>query len=782
MEVFAALTKYAQFIIYKLVPIDDKRTDKIPINPQTRKNIDPYNDYNWMHSDEAIKHSERLGSGYGVGFILTDKDPFFFLDIDHCLNPDNTWSELAKQLLNEFPGAAVEVSQSETGLHIIGHGKKEPHRCKNKPLDIELYTESRIISLTGIYARGDAGLNFDNQLSSLVARYFKPKANDSEQFEWTTEPVKEWNGEEDDDKLIKRALKSRSAAIFKNKCTFKQLWQCDEDALSETYPDHHGSRAYDESSADAALILHLSFWTGKNCQRIYDLLWKSSLVRDKWDRNDYLKRSIVNGVSLDGAVYSRGSNVEKKFNTELPQGLSIREGDARMTVEAQLEFFNGCVYVKRPNHIFTGKGELLSQDAFNWEYGGHIFELDSQDMTKTTTKAWDAMKNSFTLSWAKVTGTCFKTDMELGEILVSEGRELVNTYLEIKTERIQGDPAPFLDLIKKLLPSERDQNILLSYMAACVQYKGTKFRYAPVLQGVEGNGKTFISQCLKHAIGARYTHFPVTNDLKSTFNVWISERLLICVEEFYAPGNRNEIIENLKVLISNEDVGVQPKGVDQYTTDNCANFIFTTQYVDAIRKTKDNRRFVVFYTAQQTNDDLIRDGMDHVYFNNLKKWMKNQGYAIVNEMLCTYDIPNEFNPTMLARAPDSSMVSEVISNSRGTVEHEIVEAVSEGKTGFSNGWISSMALDRFLKDKNLSRRMPRNKRKDMLKSLGYVMHPNLRDGRVNDVIGIDAGKPRLFIEEGHQAINLVGSSEIAKAYQNAQNPTINQAPFQVINT
>lgn len=85
----------------------------------------------------------------------------------------------------------------------------------------------------------------------------------------------------------------------------------------------------------------------------------------------------------------------------------------------------------------------------------------------------------------------------------------------------------------------------------------------------------------------------------------------------------------------------------------------------------------------------------------------------------------------------------------GSVEQEVLEAIEEGRQGFCGGWVSSKALDNLLKAIRADRTVPVGKRRDMMRSLGYDWHPALKDGRVNNVIMIDGGKPRLYIKVGH---------------------------------
>lgn len=300
-----ALTAHRQFIVYRLQASTSRpgKLDKIPIDPMSGQPCNAQAPGNWMTGDDASIKAGIWGEGHGVGFVLTPNTGLFCLDIDGCIQDDGQQSPLAHALCGRFPGAAVEVSQSGRGLHIWGRyeGAMPAHSCRNGTHGIELYTERRFIALGRVEgATGDAGTDRTTALKAVIAEYFPPKGGEgaSAGEAWTNEPVPEWRGPTDDADLIRRALASKSAAAtFGAAASFADLWQGNEDALGRAYPDAGGlNRAYDASVADAALAQHLAFWTGKNCERIHDLMWQSDLARDKWEREDYLRRTILAAV------------------------------------------------------------------------------------------------------------------------------------------------------------------------------------------------------------------------------------------------------------------------------------------------------------------------------------------------------------------------------------------------------------------------------------------------------------------------------------------------------
>ncbi len=776
-----ALKQYKQFIIWRLT--SDGR--KVPLDYRTNRAGNPTNPDTWLTYDQARAKSQK------IGFVFTANDPFFFLDIDGCL-VNGKWNEIAEKMLKTFAGCAAEVSYSNRGLHVFGTytGVEPVHGCDNKPLGLELYTSGRFVALTESQIVGDAGYNCTAPLLNTIQEYFESHPT-GQNLDWNEGPVKEWYGPKDNKKLIGKMLRSASAAALfgHNRATVRDLWECNEEVLAVAYPDPKGEKPFNASAADAALAQHLAFWTGKDCPRMLELMHVSGLSRDKWASREgyYLERTITVAVSQQKDVYNPQRSDVKSEDIKKPDamgGPEVVSGFQFLGKDLQLELFANCVYVQDLHRILTAKGDLLNPERFNAMFGGYVFQLDDTGDSKTTKKAWEAFTESQIIRHPKADGICFKPDLKPNEVYNFEGRNLVNVYVPVKTERKLGDATPFIDHMGKLLPVKTDRDILLAYMAACVQHKGVKFQWAPLIQGVEGNGKTMLSRCLKYALGAKYTFVPNAKELDTRFNSWLMNKLLITIEDVYIPDNKLETIETLKPMITNGDgIEIQGKGVDQITADICCNFILNSNHKDAIRKTEKDRRFAVFYTAQQTPDDIRRQRMDGNYFPNLYKWLKCSGYAIVNELLHTYKIPAKLNPaTVCHRAPQTSSTEEAIAASRGSIEQEILEAIDEGRIGFVGGWVSSMKLDDLLTDTRNSRRLPRQKRREVMSSLGYEYHPGLKGGRVNSHLMTDNGKPRLYVKNDSKLRELRGAKEIEQRYEAAQSGNIFNSKLSVVKT
>lgn len=773
----APLAQWPQFVCWFALPNPAKpgKLSKFPCHWQTGIKSDAHQPTNWTTADVALAmaaHHDR-GYGAGVGFVFTAADPFVFLDIDGALQPDRQWSPLAQALCARFAGAAVEVSQSGAGLHVIGTvTTPPPHGTRNVPLGLELYTQKRFVALTGNGVQGSVSADVSAAMHMTVAEYFPPGATTLAKGEWTHEPVAEWGGPSDDAELISkaRAAAAKSAAgAFGGKLTFEDLW---------TGNVPHDGR----SEADQSLANHLAFWTGKDCERMERLMRASGLLRDKWDapgHANYLTETILKAVAFVTGVATGPKRVDVAPG---PAEVGPRTSGEFMGATDQLSHFAGCTFVIEEARIYNlARNRLMSKTQFDVTHGGHVFSLDPQQ-SKTTTSAWDAFTGSRVNKPPIVDDLCFRPEVGPGVVLVEGNRAVINSYVPYDCPVLEGDATPFLALLARILPNEYDRLVFLHYIASMAQNPGVKFQWWPVLQGVKGNGKTFVIRLMTYIMGEHYTHLPNTAAMAKTgmqFNDWVERKLFIGLEEV-AYSHKREFMDELKTLVTNDRLGMEGKGSKQFTGDNRANGIICTNPKDGVPIDEDERRYAIFYTAQQSKADLARDGLTNAYFEDLYNWAYGRGrwegvpgFAYIAHYLKTYALQAALDPARgMNRAPTTGSTQEALHLSLGRAEQEILEAIEEARPGFAGGWVSSRFLDLLLD--TIKAPVPRNKRRDLMVKLGYDWHPALEGngGRVNDTVTPDNAKPKLYLRQGHVALNLTAPADIGRAYSAAQAPHV----------
>jgi hypothetical protein len=143
------------------------------------------------------------------------------------------------------------------------------------------------------------------------------------------------------------------------------------------------------------------------------------------------------------------------------------------------------------------------------------------------------------------------------------------------------------------------------------------------------------------------------------------------------------------------------------------------------------------------------------------------GYHHIAEYLWTLELEHRYNPMFHKRAPATSSRPAAIAASLGSAEQDVVDAISEGVPGFRGGFISSTRLDALFKSTN--KRIPKGKLADIAETLGFIQHPHLIDGRVNNPVMPDGTRTRLFVHKSElDILALKDHAAIAHRYTMAQ--------------
>lgn len=290
---------------------------KIPCGPDGRA-IDPTDPARWM------TYAQAAATGLPVAFNLTANDPFVFIDLDGCRDPvKGEYTVESQQIVQACAGALVEISQSGTGLHIIGVADQTMMKNKRRRWggDKECYVDGRFVATTGYGLQGNPRTDLTEFLRVWVPDRPDPALTGIPD----TGPVEGYNGPDDDMQLIGQMLAARGsvAVLFGNHASFRDLWTGNATALARFYPTTTPGQAYDASAADAALVMHLGFWTGKDAART-ERLWRQSGLaagRAKLDRNDYVHATITTGLQKVKAVYQGRASAARTNGNAIAQRL-----------------------------------------------------------------------------------------------------------------------------------------------------------------------------------------------------------------------------------------------------------------------------------------------------------------------------------------------------------------------------------------------------------------------------------------------------------------------------
>jgi len=266
---------------------EDGRVDKPPYRVVPGRPIikaDKTNPENWATYSEALAACER-GDVDAVGFVFTDEDPFFVVDLDDVVNTETGEIQPSASEVIHTVGSYTELSCSGSGVHIVGIGTK-PHYagCRSRKMGFtaEVYTASRFMVMTGQNIGGELEpQNRQDALEWLCQRLWIKH----ERF--NSRPQAESHAADlEDEALLDRARNARTGAKF--------VRLFDQGDTSE-----FGS----QSEADFALMNMLVFWCAGDPVRMAHLFEMSALYRRDKHRK-YVRDSVAKALaSYKGAFY-----------------------------------------------------------------------------------------------------------------------------------------------------------------------------------------------------------------------------------------------------------------------------------------------------------------------------------------------------------------------------------------------------------------------------------------------------------------------------------------------
>ena len=241
-----------------------------------------------------VEPAVTTGAYPGAGFVFSADDPLFFLDLDHCVDPDTGEIDpRAQWIVDAFINITyIEYSPSRTGLHIIGEGvlpgTQHTKAIGENDMKVEMFDRVKYCTITGHRLDGAAHdvLPCQDALDALYARVFgQEDVNPFPEFRATasaSDPLSD-----DDEARLSKARESKNGARF------VRLYDVGDISA-------YGN---DRSRADQALCNDLAFWLDANPGRVAQAMERSALARPKFheihagDGSTYLEMTVAKAVA-----------------------------------------------------------------------------------------------------------------------------------------------------------------------------------------------------------------------------------------------------------------------------------------------------------------------------------------------------------------------------------------------------------------------------------------------------------------------------------------------------
>jgi hypothetical protein len=309
------------------------------------------------------------------------------------------------------------------------------------------------------------------------------------------------------------------------------------------------------------------------------------------------------------------------------------------------------VYVAGENKFYnTGTGQGLLPDAVDHMFKRfmpdadippHEFILIRCNLPRVDVKAYDPGEPSI-----------FTDD---------KGRTCMNTYRRTYADPDQLNASRAGELLQrhlKLLIAEPEhQRTLMDFMAYIVQKPGKKVLWAPVIQGVQGSGKSTLGVVMAAVLGrSNVRTLEAGSTLKSIFNGFATFQLIVFDETRIVGSNPRELLEKLKPLIADAWVNVNRKFIEADDEKNVGNYMFFTNHHDALPIDENERRFFVLRSSLQTRADIVAGGLE-THCKELYGLLEFHPGAF-RAFLETWQISEAFNPH--GHAPETEYKREMV--------------------------------------------------------------------------------------------------------------------------
>jgi len=261
-----------------------------------------------------------------------------------------------------------------------------------------------------------------------------------------------------------------------------------------------------------------------------------------------------------------------------------------------------------------------------------------------------------------------------------DGDPVLNSWKPCGLQPEAGSPPDaFLRHMEYLIPDEPEREVALDYLAFCVQNPGRKIRWAMLLQGAQGTGKSYLRHVMQQVLGRHNVTCPSNETMHQKWTTWQVGAQMIVIEEVMALG-RLEFMNLLKPKITEDRTEVNEKYMTAFEQPNVYNFLLLTNHPDSIILDRDDRRYFVIHSPAKPEGPA--------YYTTLWNELESHPGRILDH-LCGRDL-SDFNPN--SHAPGTRARREMIEQSKSSLQQWVDEGIRTREHPFAPDVVSPIVL------------------------------------------------------------------------------------------
>lgn len=448
-----------------------------------------------------------------------------------------------------------------------------------------------------------------------------------------------------------------------------------------------------------------------------------------------IKKSEFNKLALEKIAKAIQDRLKELTKTKMPIG-EIRNLISSNTIvtgefvgEHEVpDWVRKWVYINSHNSFANLENlKFLKSEAFNIENGKHIPEnLNGNKQS--------AVKYLSDKGFIKIVDMVAYLPNINEPIVTIDDFEVLNSFnkktVPKATSNFTKEGLKAIELIKKhidfICGSREKSHILTQWIAHQIQFPGKQILWSPVIQAIQGVGKSFFGELLRCCLGDRNVGTVSPSQVVSDFNGWATGVSVNVLEELRVKGhNRYDAVNSLKPLITDRMIQINDKGIKQFITYNTTNYICFTNYKDAIPLDSDDRRWWVIFVPVESLKEMEEKVNEKIttYFPRLFDAVRVYGCE-VRKWLLEYEITSDFLKTKQAPMTDDKM--SMIATEESSVEgyFEVREMIEKGGKYYNKEVVSSFDLFNDLLFENPNLQINNVQKNMILKKLGYNAQRN----------------------------------------------------------
>ncbi|WP_277587341.1 phage/plasmid primase, P4 family [Psychrobacillus antarcticus] len=548
-----------------------KQFDKVPYQANGKDKADSTNIHTWGPF-KNIKEAYLNGSGEGIGFVLSDNDPYCVIDIDG-LDSVEVLPALAQEITDL---SYAELSPSGTGIHIWIKYKHDNDKFKNKntKLGYEIYSSKRFITFTA-ESTNDLSINEGPKINAFIEKVFKRE-----------EQVQSFVTQRNDS--FGRAALSE-VEITKIACNSPKTGERFKSFLQGGWEAKYKN---DFSSADLAFLNDLAFWTNCDYAMMDSIYRKSSLMREKFDRpqngTTYGNEQIMKAIKDCANTFNPPKGEEEKIKGSWwrPNGNGTLSFLHQVLAKEVLEKFHIVRYPSPHSDLYyyNPKKGIYEQDKSGRQINGiirkfdedlksgqikevHNFITDMSPIINKVNENYIALKNGI-LNFKTFEIEPFNPDVfVLQKIPVEYKPNAYDAFVESTLEKVTRGHTASIENIKEIF--------------ACVLYPGVLVPKIHYLLGRSAhNGKSSILNLIHQTFNKDGGNISAVTPQKLASNAFAGSSVFGKLANI-VDDNPESLIEDsglLKTIVTGGFAEIEKKGRDSETVRLSATFIIASNH------------------------------------------------------------------------------------------------------------------------------------------------------------------------------------------------------------